>query len=215
MTIVAVPATPGPWLDCSQRLSLDTAIMLKAHGIIGVFRYEPLPGMLLGQDLDAPELLMLTQGAGLQVSLVQHSRLPGWDPGAHDGYKDGQVFVEYAQQAEFPEGAHLACDFEGPRGGTTEGTAKAFIEDFARGVLEAEFKGRLYCGYDDPLSPNELYWLRGMTSYWSDEGHRVVSVRGVDTEQGGQIKIGGVDFDTDEVHFDRKGEIFYCAAWQD
>lgn len=215
MTIVAVPATPGPWVDCSQKLTLDTATLLRANGILGVFRYVPLPSNLLGQDLDAPELLMLTQGADLQVSIVQHCRLPGWDPGAHDGHNDGQVAVEYAQQAEFPGGAHIACDFEGCRSGTTEGTAKAYVEDFARAVIEAEYKGRLYCGYDDPLSPNELYWLRGITSYWSDAGHRVVSVRGVDTEQGTQITIGHVAFDPDEVHFDRKGEIFYCAAWQD
>jgi hypothetical protein len=213
MTIVAVPATPGPWVDCSQKLTLANAVALKAHGIVGVFRYVPLPGLLLGHDLDAPELLMLTRDAGLQVSIVQHPRFKGWDPLEHDGYRDGQVAVEYAQQADAPEGIHIACDFEGPKPGTSDVAAKAFIEGHARACLEGGYLGRLYCGFDDPLSPNELYWLRGVTSYWSDEGHRVVSVRGVDTSQGAQFTIAGVTVDPDDVHVDRKGDVFFCAAW--
>lgn len=221
MSISAQPATVGRWFDTSYKLTLTTARALKAMGYVGAIRYVPLPGLPVGDDVDATELLMLTQGVGLQVMLVQHPRRPGWDPTVHDGYTDGHVAGWMAFRAGYPTGAQLWCDFEGPVKGTTAATAKAFIEGHARAVREAftlsgltvSFRSGLYCGFQDPLTPEQLYLLHGVTSYWSDDGHRVVATRGTAVQQGLQVTAAGIPIDPDDLRADLLGEVPYAAAW--
>ena len=213
--LIARPATPGLWFDSSVRLNLGAARIIKSYGYIGVVRYWPLPGNLLGEDLAAPELLLLTKDAGLQVMGIQHTRYAPWDPTNHDGYKDAQVCLEWADQAEYPNGAHVWCDFEGIKPGVTSAVCKTYIEDFGRGVREGERPCGMYCGFDDPLTPEELYLLHGINSYWSDAGHRKVATRGVSMSQGPQITVDGVPIDSDQLQKDLLGEVPYAATWID
>ena len=209
--MISRPATPGLYYDASVRLHEPSARALLAAGCVGVFRYVPLPRNPIGQDINAPELAMLV-GLGLEVGLVQHVRMPGWDPRQHSGYEDGQVAVEYAQQAEYPEGAHLWCDFEGPLVGVPSGPCIEYCTQWARGVVEAGYRAGLYCGYDDPMTPEELYLLPGITSYWSDAGHRSVSVRGVAISQGPEGFALRAPLDPDQVAPDLLGDLPFVAA---
>jgi hypothetical protein len=210
--MIARPATPGLYYDASVRLHESSARALLDAGCAGVFRYVPLPRNSASGDVTADEIQLLT-GLGLEVGLVQHVRNPPWDPRQHRGGDDGACAADYAKLVGYHVDCHLWCDFEGSMTGTPSSAAIEYVTGWAAEVVAAGFRAGLYCGYDDPLSPVELYALHGVTSYWSDAGHRKVSTRGVAISQGPEMTIAGVRVDPDQVAPDLLGDLpLVCAA---
>lgn len=206
-----VQATPGQWADTEWRITPHVAESLVKAGYVGVMRYVSLPdpndptkleskafdvtGVEVGCILDA----------GLQLILVQHVRNPQWMPKAHDGRLDASAAAMHADSVGYPAGAHLFADWEGAAGTPDESTR--YLEDWGRTARAGGFLGGLYVGYSTILSPDELYSLPDFTSYWSDRGPRIVSVRGFSIKQGGAVTVAGVEFDVDTVTADRKGDL--------
>lgn len=215
MTLIARPATPGRWLDTAMRLTLGTAKALPSEGVMGVIRYVPLPGdteaeqdRLAAHDITADELAMLC-GLGLGVMLVQHPRLPGWDPRAHSGQRDAAIAAEFAMYAGYPD-AHIYLDLEGING-AAEGTI-TFAESWADRIVQSGFRAGCYVGFDVPLSPEQLYTLRTINSYGSDVAKRHVDTRGCAWQQGRGVTIAGLGYDDGEMRADLLGEVpFACV----
>lgn len=210
MTLVAGPATPGPWVDTSFPLTQHVCDALKAAGKVGVVRYVPLPGNSSHGDITAAELVAIC-GAGLECLLVQHVRLPGWDPGKHDGAGDGSMAGLVAYEAGYPDGAHVFLDLEGIHGSPFDTTG--FAVDWQHRVMGNNLNAGLYVGYAVPLHPADLYELPGFDCYWSDAGPRHVATRGFAIKQGPEVTIAGVKFDTNTVAADLLGGLpWSCRA---
>ncbi len=215
MTANARAATPGLWADSSTRLTRTSASALKSAGYVGVFRYVPLPGVNAAADIDADELAMLLD-VGLEVGLVQHVRfketwLDGWSPRAHSGASDAAVAADAAQHAGYGAG-HIFCDFEDVDTTCTAEGARVFLEAWASRALQSGFRAGVYVGFQIPLTPEQLYELRGVDIFWSDAGHRKVATRGVAISQGPELTVGGVRIDTDQVSPDLLGGLPWVAA---
>jgi hypothetical protein len=212
--IVAQPATPGAWFDCSVKLTRAKAIALKSSGYVGVIRYVRLPNNGAADDIDAAELTMLLV-VGLQVMLVQHVRRGPWDPRLHSGRQDAEIAVLHADAAGYPAGAHLWIDWEDLAIGLPVVAGILFLESASSTLTVSGFRAGLYCGFDDPLNADQRYELSGFDSYWSDAGHRSVSVRGCAIQQGPQVTVDGVQIDSDRVEADLLGDLPWCAAWSE
>ena len=213
MGLIARPATPGLWFDCSSRLSALTAASMKARGYVGVFRYLPLPPPNSPiPDINAVEVAAITQ-AGLELSLVQHVRLPGWDPARQSGTVDGGIAAHYATTAGVALRKHLLLDIEGVKLGATAAQLKIFIEAWAAEVIAHGYKAGVYVGYQIPMSPLDLYDLHGINCYWSDFGHRVVATRGCAIiQKNPDILVGGIKIDEDSVAPDLLGGLPWVTA---
>jgi hypothetical protein len=207
--IVARPATPGLWCDFSTFPSRQQAAKLKAAGFVGCFCCLPLPGVTDAQkanDITAERLVMLVEDLNFEVGFYQHVRFGPWDPRNHPGAVDGAAAAEHAVWAQIPQGVQPFVDWEDLVEGLPVGAAKAFLEAWAATVRDAGYRAGMYCGFDDPLSPMDRYNLHGITSYWSDAGHRAVAVRGCAVTQGAELDIGGVRIDNDTVQPDHMNE---------
>lgn len=202
--IVARPAVPGRYVDTAAPCSDPVLASLAAAGYLGVGRYVPLPGVSGRADISPGELERIT-GHGLACWLVQHVRYPGWDPGAHNGAADADAACLAAKAAGYPQGAHLYLDLEGIKG--TRPATLAFADAWQTLVIAHGFRAGLYVGYDVPLSPDDLYALRGFDTYFSDAGHRKVSTRGCALVQAPEVVIAGVRFDPDHVAADLLGDL--------
>lgn len=191
-------------VDTNVRLGPEVLTNVKNAGFAGVVRYLPLPNVSGAKDVSADEVDAIME-AGLGLMLVQHVRFPHWDPRDHAGAIDANVAVSYAVQAGYMPGAHIFLDLEGILAGTGKAT-KRFAEAWAATILAAGYLAGCYVGFDVPLSPQDLYFLHGINSYWSDAGPRSVDVRSFAIKQHAGIVIAGVPFDPDSVQPDRRGE---------
>jgi len=210
MTAIAVPATPGLALDTSTKIARPVAAELWDYGYRAVGRYVPLPDNRAGQDIDAFELAMLLD-VGFQVWLVQHVRMPGWRPADHNAEVDATVAVTAARAAGYPA-AHIFLDLEGIDGTADE--TKAFAEGWASTMARLGQPAGVYCGYQNPLGAQGLYLLHGVSTYWSDAGHRSVMTRGCAIHQGPEKTIAGIRVDVDTISVDMLGDLplFATAA---
>jgi glycoside hydrolase-like protein len=208
--LLAVPATPGHWLDTDSPLSDATLAALVSAGIVGVFRYVPLPGNNPLMDISPAELERIC-AHGLQCSLVQHVRGPGlWRPADHDGAADARTAAGHALGCGFPAGCDIAQDLEACSG--TDHDSIDYCNVWGEAMKAAGFLPRLYVGYSTNMTPKQLHDDVPHASYWSDAGHREVATRGVDTQQGSTISIGGISFDTDLVAPDLVGGLFVACG---
>jgi hypothetical protein len=213
MSLIVKPATPGLWFDCSTKLNAVTALGMARRGYVGVFRYLPLPppNSPVG-DIDSAEVIAITQ-AGLELSLVQHVRSPGWDPVKQSGTIDGGIAAHYATTAGVALGKHLFLDLEGVRVGATAAQCKIYCEAWAAEVIAHGYKAGLYVGYQIPMSPVDLYDLHGIDCYWSDFGHRLVATRGCAIiQKNPDILVGSLKVDEDEVKADLLGDLPWVTA---
>lgn len=210
--MIARLATEGRWCDCSQKPTPAQARALKAANYIGVIRYVPLPNNNAEHDVDSDELAMLVD-MGLEVMLVQHVRMPGWDPRSHSGMVDGATAAEHARNVGYPD-AHIFLDLEGIKPGTDAAGVIVYANLWAGRVLQSGFRAGMYVGYDVPLTPTELYEDLSHDSYWKDAGPREVAVRGFSVQQLSPEKvIAGLRIDEDVVVADLLGERpFSCSA---
>lgn len=203
MTLVAAAASSGPWVDTAAPLSLLTVQALRKAGKLGVARYMPLPANAASRDISHAELALIC-GNELELLLVQHVRLPRWDPAKHSGTNDAIKAVTHAEAAGYPLGAHLFLDLEGING-SAQATA-SFADAWQHAVIAAGYRAGLYVGYAVPLHPADLYNLHGFDSYWSDAGPRQVATRGFALRQHQpEVTIGGVSFDPDTMAPDAMG----------
>jgi hypothetical protein len=221
MTLIARPATAGPWIDFSTFPTLAQLQSFRLRGIIGCLCYVPLPGVSEAQkahDITAARLSMLTEELGFEVAIVQHCRFPGWACEAHSGRTDAEAAVAHARLVGYPAEAHIYEDWEGVSPSSSAASAKIFLQDWAFTVLganssdPASYRAALYVGYQQPLSSQELYLLHGINSYGSDAGHRKVDVRGVAFSQGPQMTIDGALVDPDVVAPDLLDQLPWVAA---
>jgi hypothetical protein len=194
---------PGRIVDTSTKLTPSALRSVSGAGFAGVARYVPLPGNRPENDIDAVELASILDN-NLGLLLVQHVRKPPWDPALHPGVADASAAVEFARAAGYPEGGHIFVDLEGISG-TALGTKK-FAEDWAKAVLDAGYRAGCYVGFEVPLSPEQLFELRHINSYWSDAGPRAVATRGFAIKQQAGITIDGVRYDPDIVQTDKLGD---------
>jgi hypothetical protein len=222
MNLIARPATPGLWLDLSVRCNLAQAKAIIAEiDPIGVIRTLPLPNNNTQQDINAVELEMWCS-LGREVMAYQHVRAtrpgmpPGWDPRNHSGEDDGAYAAEWAVRCGFPPGVHMWCDWEDLVIGLPPSFGKVYLEGWAGRQLAASFATGEYCGFDDPMSPQDRYELHGVTSYWSDAGHRTVATRGTAIVQGAEKSVSGIRVDLDQLAPDLLGDVpWACAAAPD
>jgi hypothetical protein len=207
MGFVVKPATPGLWFDTSTKLTATSARAMRLKGYLGALRYLPLPSNSPANDIDYPEAAIIA-GAGLELSLIQHVRFPGWDPSKQSGTVDAGIACFYAMGAGAKAGANLFLDFEGVSLTASVAQCKIYIEAWAASVIAHGFRAGLYVGYQIPLGPVDLYDLRGITCYWSDFGHRVVATRGCAVVQKNpDILVAGIKIDEDWVSPDLLGDL--------
>ncbi len=199
----AVPAGAGSIVDTATKLSPDPIQRVRAAGYRGIARYVPLRDNRADGDIDPTELGSIL-AAGLGLLLVQHVRLPGWNPAQHSGDADAHMAVEFARTAGYQARSHIFLDLEGISG--TGPDTKAFAEAWAAVIASAGYSAGCYVGYDVPLDAQELYDLRTINSYWSDAGNRAVATRGFAIKQHPEIQIAGVPFDADTIQIDGRGE---------
>ena len=200
-------AQPCMAVDTAAKLDAATIQAVRAANYACIIRYVNLPGVSPQRDIDSAELSTILDG-GLALLLVQHVRYPGWNPAHASGVTDAQAAIETARNARYRRGAHLYVDLEGING--TAAATIQFANDWASAVVAAGYLAGAYIGYNVPLSPEQIYDLHLVTSYWSDLGPRKVATRGFAIKQHAQINVHGVDFDPDTIQTDLKGE---TPAW--
>jgi hypothetical protein len=206
----SVRALEGPWVDTSAKVGPLGARALHQAGILGIVRSLPLPSGTLGQEITSGELAGLG-AAGLQVALYQRVRYVGWRPADHSGAADSMHAVAAARSAGYPVGAVIYLDLEGIDG-TADETAR-FANDWCDATRQANYQAGIYCGFQDPLGPADLYTLHRATTYWIDFGPRDVAVRGHALKQAyPEVAIGGIKFDLDQMGPDLLGDVPCVAA---
>jgi hypothetical protein len=216
--LIAVPATPGLWIDLSQKPSTSQAhAIIAALDPVGVIRTLPLPNNNPAQDLDSVELAMWCS-LGRQVMAYQHVRAsrpgmpPGWDPRNFSGEDDGAFAAEHAVRCGMPAGVTIWVDWEDIVLGLPPSYGTIYLEAWAGRALASSLRAGEYCGFDDPMSAQERYDLRGITSYWSDGGHRAVAIRGCSIIQGSAITVAGIQIDRDHLELDHLNEVPWACA---
>jgi hypothetical protein len=203
MSYRAQPAFPSRAVDTSAKLHADAVSNVKAAGYSCIIRYVPHAGSQGTLDIDAAERAAIVDG-GLALMLVQHVRAHGWDPGSVSGKADGEYAVQFARQAGYERGAHLFVDLEDIVGSAQ--ATKKYAEDWAKAVIFGGYLAGAYVGYNVPLTPQQLYYLHGINSYWSDLGPRHVDTRGFAMKQHATIVINGIKYDPNDIQPDGRGE---------
>jgi len=190
MPYVTKPMPQCSIVDTNAKLTAAIVAPLTAAGYAGVARYVPLPNNNAGSDIDAVELSALVEG-GLGVILVQHVRLPGWNPAQCSGAADAATAIKYAKAAGYLAQGHIFLDLEGI-GGTAAATLQ-YANDWANAVAAANYQAGCYVGFDVPLSAQQLYEdLKNINSYWSAEGDYSVAVRGFAIRQHATVEVQGI-----------------------
>lgn len=214
MGIIAKPAVACLGFDTDQKLTSAHADALYDFGFRWCARYVPLPGDRAGSDIDMVELAAICT-AGLSLSLVQHPRLPGWNPGAHSGAKDADEAVLFATAAGYPLGCHIYVDLEGMLPGAAAADAKLFAESWAARINAAGYRAACYVGFQIPLDADALWLLHGINSYWTDAGNRQVANRGCAIRQHAPtLTVCGVELDRDTLAPDQRGDMPLVAVYE-
>jgi len=204
---IVVAAPTGKFVDTDCKLTETLLDALANRDILGIFRYVPLPGVDPKGDIDAAELeLILAHPAKFCSGFVQHPRFPGWRPSAWNPETDAKHAVAFARAAGYPSGVHGFVDAEGMNPATTWQEAQRYNTAYSHVMVEEGYKGGLYDGYSEPETPEELYEIPDVSSYWSDLAKRKVAKRGTAVVQGPQFELLGVPFDPDDVAPDLLGD---------
>lgn len=200
------PMPTGTILDTSAVVSQATAVAVANAGYQGIARYVPLPNNSAESDISPNEMNAILD-CGLGLLLVQHAFAPGWDPGQLEGGYVAQAAIDAATKTGYLKGAHLFLDLEGPSAKADASETIVYAQAWSNAVVAAGYRAGCYVGWGLPLSPQELYYLSGFDSYWSDADSRRVATRGFAIKQGSRIvEVAGVEFDTDAVNKDELGE---------
>jgi hypothetical protein len=142
--------------DTTNALDAQQCAAFRSQGVDGLFVYLGSPN--IGQRVQ------WALGAGLGVKPVCYSQKSGWTPSADLGAQRGAKAVSDAHAAAFPQGIDIYCDLEGSGGDVAATTA--YLNAWARQVVDAGFIAGLYVGADQPLNGSQLYALAEFHRYW-------------------------------------------------
>jgi hypothetical protein len=221
MTAVLLPPGTYRGLDTVQSPTETQANALASLGYAWVARYAPLDD----RRLDMPDAYGGDHGGCWTLSLAE-ARMWGrvgmlilpvqWGPMRGDvltatlGHARGREMASWARWMGIAEGCHLWCDWEGARAiaaGVLYG--REYLEAWAGAVLAAGYRAGLYVSVPQPLSGEQLYGLRGYTSYWgaAQSGLPVPLPRDYAIRQSMPTTIAGVLCDPDVMAPDLLGEL--------
>jgi hypothetical protein len=207
MALIVVPAPKCMMVDTDVKLTPPLLNGLSGLGYEGIIRYVPLPGVDPRNDIDPEELeRILAHPKGFFSCFVQHPRYDGWKPREHSPELDARCAVRFARAAGYPSGVHGFVDAEGMNADTTWQEAHSYNSRWAHIMVEEGFRAGLYDGYSQPETPDELYLIHDVSSYWSDLANRKVAVRGTAIVQRTQFELLGAPFDPDLVGPDLLGD---------
>lgn len=213
MGLVARAAIPGKGFDTNSKVSASQALRLFELGYHWCARYVKLPGNNPAHDIDAAELEALAQ-VGIDVLLVQHVRIPPWNPIEHSAFADAMSAVDHARGAGYPDGCHIFVDAEGIAVGVTSAECVDYYDRWAAQVRGEGYRVGFYNGYDVPMSPQEKWLLHNVDSYWKDAGPREVANRGFAVQQFSPQKVvATLTIDDDEIVADLLGDTPVVASW--
>lgn len=174
MTLVAVPATAGLWIDfdfvmtpariqavLAWSLPSDIGRLKAGAKVAGGFGYSALPGEHPDGTLWTPQSLTDWTDAGLQAGWIQHPLNPGWLGSEHLGALHEAQASEYAAEVGFPVGMHGGLDVEGC-GGSSYGYALTW----ASNRVQRGGKCLGYHGFELGMGLWEFADMPNVTSYW-------------------------------------------------
>jgi hypothetical protein len=177
VTLVAVRATPGLWLDSDftwtpARLDVLDKWSHSAYGRpVGLIGYAPLPGEPVDSTLWTPTSLADVCQRGYQALWIQHPLNPGWLPTEHLGALHEATASAYAASCGFPAEMHGGLDVEGTGGGSY---GYALTWSANRKQRGGSTLG--YNGYDLGMLLSQWEALPDVDAYWS--GQRCPDVGG-------------------------------------
>jgi hypothetical protein len=155
---------PGErWCDSSSPLIADLARHAAAAGFTGWIRYLGLRRRG-GSDLSPAEVQLIHE-SGLDLQLVQRSRLPGWTPAALLGRLDGEAAAAQATALGAPTGISIWCDLESVASHASAADVDAYCRAWWAAVDGADYLAGLYVGCACGLSAEQL-WRLPFTRYW-------------------------------------------------
>lgn len=212
MALVVLPAPEGKAVDTSYKLRSPAVLpSLTSLGYAGIIRYVPLPGVGASEDIDEEELQRILD-SGFWSCFVQHPRFPGWEPRNCSAVADAQTAAKFARAAGYPQGVTGFVDLEGMGLDTIANEAFGYASLWCKVMVEEGYRAGVYVGYNQPMSPEELYEIPDASSYWSDAANRKVATRGTAMVQGQQFTMGAVPWDPDEVRKDQRGDTPWVAS---
>ena len=217
MTLIAMPARPGVFLDCDTigtltpaRLAAAMAYVDPSRGpVVGLAGYCPLPGEKPDGTLWTVEALDLVTSLGLQALWIQHPLAAGWLPSEHLGALHEATASEYALSVGFPADMHGEVDVEGC-GGPSYGYALTW----ASNRVQRGGKCSLYYGWKLGMSLEQCAALPNVTSYHRAFNQPILPGRGPALIQGPTVDIPGFGAaDVNLMIADVRGELpLVCGA---
>jgi hypothetical protein len=221
MTAVILPPGTYRGLDTVQSPSEAQANALASMGYSWVARYGALDDKRLevpdshGGDHGGCWTLSLSEArmwgrVGMLILPVQWGPMRGDALTAQTGHMRGRTMASWARWMGVAEGVHLWCDWEGARAvaaGVLYG--REYLEAWAMAVTVEGYRAGLYVSLPQPLSGEQLYGLRGYTSYWgaAQSSLAVPLPRGYAIRQSLPTTIAGVLCDPDVLSPDGLGEM--------
>jgi hypothetical protein len=210
MTIIAVEAAVGTWIDCAIVLTPPRIAALKAFSpsIRGVFRYCPLPNNASTWDISAQELADIT-GEGLQCGWIGHPLRAGWMPSTALGRAHEEHASEHAAQCGFPPEMHGGMDVEG-----CAGPSMGYSIMWSSNRKQRGGRTLGYYGWELGMSLDEFEDLADVDSYWRAYNVGELPGRGPSVRQRApETMIPGVGWvDLNDVARDRRGQLPLVAA---
>ena len=221
MTAILLPPGVYRGLDTVQSLTEVQAAVLDSLGYSWVARYGPLDDRRLevpdahGGDHGgcwtlSPSEARMWGRAGMLLLPVQWGPMRGDVLTAGLGHARGRAMAAWARWMGIDEGVHLWADWEGARAvaaGVMYG--REYLEAWAAAVLAERYRAGLYVSLPQPLSGEQLFGLRGYTSYWgAAQGSLPVPLpRDYAIRQSFPTTIAGVLCDPDVMQADLLGEL--------
>jgi hypothetical protein len=211
MANIALPGTvqqapPGlSGFDANSVLSPANAQALKTAGYDFCIRYVPRTASLAAGNLTNAEALNILN-AGLALMAVQHVANEGWNPTASLGTSYGSFAATYASEVvALPQGINIWLDLEGVASGTPATNVTDYCQAWYDAVNSAGYVPGIYVGWDDILSPQQLYNDLSFQHYWRAYNGPQVATRGYQLIQKTQVTVSGITIDPDVTQNDELG----------
>lgn len=215
--MIAVPATPGLWLDCDTigaiTVSRLAAILAYEHPrlgrVQGLIGYAALPGEQPDGTLWTTGALAMVTDAGLQALWIEHPLAPGWLPSEHLAALQEAAASQQAASVGFPLAMHGGVDIEGCGAGSYGYGLTWATNRVQRGGLCLG-----YYGFQLGMTLEQFADMANVTSYWEAYNQPRLPGRGPALVQGPTITIYGFgEVDIDTMAPDAKGDLpLVCAA---
>lgn len=166
MALAGIVQSAAPGLlgfDSDTVITANVARQFAAQGYSFCVRYVSR-GPQPQDDLSTTEASGILD-AKLALMPVQHVRVPGWQPSAALGEKDGTFAAQNSSLVGFPPGVNVWCDLEGVKNGTSAGDVIGYCNAWYIAVKSAAYLPGLYVGANAILSDQQLGNLK-FQNYW-------------------------------------------------